>query len=793
MNNISINSKKILSFKSAQEQVAQYRQSNLEQTQLPVELPQIYNITPESDKKEVKDKIKRFDFMGLITPWFEHPLLSLGVASGMAIGIDKFAQACGGAYETSIVGKAENLGNKIEHSKIVQSTPVQSSLNGVKKVKNKIVKITEKSPLITAFRKTPSLPEWQTPKLEMLTMEQHVVHDFSQIIRGMKLTTPEDVSLAELGLSKNDKIFLNNFFKNAKATEETMSNAVQLKRIGLTDDVIRDTISKPDATLLTKQFQLEKMGVTPEFLQKLETNPASKEDLIKIREACKNAKGIQISEGNIRMFGKFQPLSRKMNLEEISNRLVSMGEAKTKTGQALATFLQKCYRGLTFGNGKMGVIFWVTPFLVYSLVNVKKADKNEKAGTLAEGIIHSISWVFTFPLALKLMHKFGGMQYAGMSQEKIEECRKLINEFNKKANPYMEDKWYNVFGFGGDKKPIDQTFKTHQEYKAAKDIVKNKLKELKTVKDQNLFTKIGRKIGSFLTMDLEILKSYRGGSVPGNITRNIPNFLKNLAGVPMRIAIWGAISIGLFDTIINKCIKTCFGNSYDQALEEETIEAKKAQKKFTQEDLRKRLLEAQAEKIYGNNNNVNESKKLDDKPDLYQAQLVEKIKTRMNIPENSKIENEEPKFVAEKDSILISEDVGTTSDSGLISKKMSVEVPEPQIKSFNDKKTIDELNYNNILLQEDNGNDTVVAESIEDYENDSFGLIHEGSSLEEDSYNEDTLVKTSGFVAESASQVEEKQEALVNTENSENKDSAEQEDMKLDNYAYIPSSEPVNS
>ena len=65
-----------------------------------------------------------------------------------------------------------------------------------------------------------------------------------------------------------------------------------------------------------------------------------------------------------------------------------------------------------------------------------------------------------------------------------------------------------------------------------------------------------RKLGSFLTMDLEQIKSYRNGSVAGNTVRKVPSFFKNLGGVPMRLILWGGITMGLLDTAITKGTKS---------------------------------------------------------------------------------------------------------------------------------------------------------------------------------------------------------------------------------------------
>lgn len=602
MNQVNLNSSKILNFKTAQNMQMQQQipQMQYEQSLPNVQIPQIYQSSISTEEEGIKEKIKKVDIMGLVYPWIEHPFMMLGTCAGLAWGVDKFSAACGGQYETSLVGKAARLGDDIQTSKLVQSKPFQAMLNAGKSAKNKFNKIFKNSDVINALKDTPSQPEWGFVKDELLTMRQRVVHDFSNVTRTLKLTTEGFVELSELGLDKKEYEFIKNFFKGTPVTEEIASNAVQLKRIGLADDAILNIISKPDATNIVKAKQLEKLGVNAAFLEKLEKNPASLRDIVKVRQACEKGRGIRIGAGHQKWLGPLQPFERKIGLDEIGNRLHStLKGAKTGTGKAFATFLQKCHRGFTFGGGKMGVLFFVSPLLVETMLDVKKAEPNEKVGTAAHGLVHSVSWVFTFPLALSILHRFGGMQYAGMSKKSVEECRKLIKEFNEKANPYEERSFMQKIFGGGVKKAPDKAFQTYDEYKKAKDILKAQLKDRHNIKDQNLLTKICKKVGSFITMDLECISSFKNGGIFSGGFSNIANKLKNICGVPLRVGLWAALTMGVLDTLINKGLKGCFGDHYDRFKEEEFEGNKKEQKKFLKEDLQKRLVEAQTEKVYG--------------------------------------------------------------------------------------------------------------------------------------------------------------------------------------------------
>ena len=100
-------------------------------------------------------------------------------------------------------------------------------------------------------------------------------------------------------------------------------------------------------------------------------------------------------------------------------------------------------------------------------------------------------------------------------------------------------------------------------------------------------------------MDLETFKGYKGSNVVANIGRKIPKIFRNVAGVPMRLVIWGLISMGVLDAGIKKASTTIFGKSYDSMKHEEDETAKKEQKQFLAEDLNRRLYEAQRIKQYG--------------------------------------------------------------------------------------------------------------------------------------------------------------------------------------------------
>lgn len=560
------------------------------QQQEEVQLPDLYYVPDDRfEQKSFKETVKEADMMGMIYPWIAHPFLMIGTCAGLAYGVDKFSKACGGDYEKSLLGKAAKLGDNIQNSSIAQSDAVKKFFNLGTTGRKKFNELTKNSDVINAVRNTPSMPEWGFVKDELLTQEQRIVHEFTRITDGLQLSGEsgssgflglfgggsDKVSLNSLGLTKEEKALV----KNITSQEEAV-NTVLLKRLGRSDAEIQRILGLGEgATQAVKNEILNEMGLTAEKLELIKKDTTG-QYIKEVKAAAEKVKGkVWIGAGNYSWMGPIQPFERRIGCDEIYNRLHSMSEgASTRTGKLMSKFLQRCHRGFTFGGGKLGVLMFVAPHLVETMMDAKKADPDAKIGTVANGVISAMSWVFTFPLGLKIMHSLTGAQYAGMTKDQVQEYRNLLNDFNKNVK--------------------SDFFKSKSEYDVARKELESKLKALKTpTKPQNLLTKMCRKLGSFLTMDLEQIKSYRNGTVGGNTMRKIPSFFKNLGGVPMRLILWGGITMGILDTAITKGTKAIFGNFYDRMKEEEHEANKKKQKQFLKSDLQERMVEAQRKKL----------------------------------------------------------------------------------------------------------------------------------------------------------------------------------------------------
>ena len=556
-----------------------------------VKIPNYYYV-PENTHPSAKEILKENPAYDMVLkPFIEHPIATLGTWLGLGLGIDAYSKACSGSYEKSLVKKAANIGDKIENSKFIQSKPAQSVLNIFKSAGKKGSKIVQNSAILRAMKETPTMPEWEMVKTQMFNQKQEVVLDFIKITDALKLNSAEEPMLKNLGISNNEVNILKSNFgvqKISQIPEKEAVNYLLLNRLGKTpEEIAKIQNLGANSTEAVKSEILKEMGLTKEKLQLIKEDMYGKY-IDDVKVATSKVKGkVKMGAGHYGWLGPLtKPFERTIGCDEIYNKLHSMSDgAKTATGRFTSKAMQMIHRGLTFGGDKLGALIFIAPVLVELAQNIKKADKDQKVGTAANGLVENISWVFTFPLALKIMHSIGGIKHAGMGKEKVEQVRKLKENFNKQVNTTIVE--------NGIKVPNPDTFKTKQEYDIARREVEKQIKALEKVEGQNIFTKGLRKLAGIITPDLGLLKPYAGSNIAANTARKVPTFLKNIVGIPLRFGIWGLISMGVLGAGLTKITTSIFGKSYDAMKQDERNDELKKQKKFLKDDLNNRLYEAQ--------------------------------------------------------------------------------------------------------------------------------------------------------------------------------------------------------
>lgn len=568
------------------------------QAQQQVRIPNYYYVPDTYNNMSFKDALKEnpmYDM--LLKPFFEHPLAVLGTWLGLGVGLDAYSRACSGKYENSLTAKAANFGDKIQNSKLIQNKPVQTVLNGVGAVGKSGKKLAGKSAILRAMKDTPTMPEWSMARSQMFSHNQEVVQDFLKITDALKLGTAEVPKLQDLGPSKYELENLKKVFKVQKVSQLPQEQAIthlMLERLGKTPGQIQKIQALGEGSVsAAKNEILKEMGLSADKLKLI------KEDMYgKYINDVKTAAGkvggkVKMGTGHYSWMGPVtKTFERTIGCDEVYNKLHSVsGGAKTATGRFTSKLMQMVHRGLTFGGGKLGALIFIAPLLVELGINVGKADKDQKVGTAVNGFVENISWVFTFPLALKMLHAIGGIKHAGMTKEQVEQVRKIKQEFNNKAGSGFTDRLKSLMG----KEPLRPSqFKTKAEYNAALKEAKKQVKELSKVKGQNIFTRGIRKLAGALTFDLGNFKGYHGGGTGSKVLHDLPRFLKDGVAIPMRFGVWGVLSMGVLGAALTKCTTTIFGKSYDSMKQDERKQERKEQEKFLREDLNRRLYEAQS-------------------------------------------------------------------------------------------------------------------------------------------------------------------------------------------------------
>lgn len=348
----------------------------------------------------VVDKVKKHD----------NPLLMLGVFIPTWIltqlGMNKFAKANDTfKYEDSLIGKIAAKGEKIGKLSIFNNNFTQKAQEYYGKVenfiKNKVIKNVD---ILDSFFNKRTIPENPTVSMQIGGIE---------------------TELSSSGGQMFEKYVGNGSDKN-------------------------DLISK-----LHKDFKKPNGEADVEAFEKLVKKPYGNEN--KILEICEANRGKGVPLKNVKDWGKIPftdiYLSRRFpklkeffstppTFNEFANKLIGAKGAKTEAqttllGRKLPRATLKVIEGMVNAGTGGGLVASLMGafFISDAIVRAVKAPKEngEKRKVFAENMIYGLGFYLTMPLALKIMHGFGGLQYLGVNDEKLKLFRKELAEFNAKA------------------------------------------------------------------------------------------------------------------------------------------------------------------------------------------------------------------------------------------------------------------------------------------------------------------------------------------------------------------------
>ncbi len=518
----------------------------------------------------------------------------------IAKGMDVYANKSRGDFENTVHHKVGQFGddvtNYVKNSSFGKSSFATSINNGFKSFKGFLKKnFVDRFRITRAMAYTPSRPELDMVKGQANGMWGMQLFDYPQ--HGEQFVKPlqyvEDLDC--YGASKTDIAKWKGLLDKAstpQARAEIMQRAeletiLQNSRLKRTPAQIAKEIS--DFKVLTQEAKIAKLKDLKAFewgykdFAEMEAVAKNiQEKMPRVLEACHDANKkmfTRIWGSNHSAWGRFKTwiIGREVYASETANKIagslgnINLAENKEldnvlkKTGldkkipkSMLGKFLAK-YNNLVLegatnrvAGGKF-VALMQAAYLADVLYKTAKVDgASEKVKTFAERFTEMIAFFVAMPFAIQLMHKVGGLQYAGMTKEQVEKYRQHLKIHNDKAMA------------GG--------FADKSAWKASKDALKAEL----NAGVKNPITKLFKRIGRIVTVGLEQIRPFDKKAVTRNgigdkikdLFRHPKFGMKQMAGYPMRIILGMMVILPFLSKLAVKGSHLLFGKPQNSLLDE---------------------------------------------------------------------------------------------------------------------------------------------------------------------------------------------------------------------------------
>lgn len=422
-------------------------------------------------------------------------ILMFPVWGAMVWAMDKFNKACRGSYEKSLVGKVGNWSEKVGNNAFFQSSFMKNIEKSLSSIKSFMIgKVVPKSKILSSFVHTPTKPS-------------------------------------------NNMVLM---MANGKIGAEISSNAIQLIEKGIKSGSV----------------SLKQLGISEQELEELTKNSHTPENIKKIIGICeKQGKDASFeitkrwNPRNIPLIGKkiFKKdiylseiipgmRSKTVHFSEFTNKLKAFNNGnKTWLGKSLPKSMLRVIEGLTNGTagGKLAVLA-AAYFVADAIKNTINAPKKDKISTFTENNAYNLGWYMTMPLAISIMHRFGGLKYIGMSKENVEAYRKSLKEFNQKAK---ENGFANKAEYNQAKKALTNMLKGDTKLALKADGAGKTIWKSLT----NIVHKPLKFAARILTVGLETVRPFvpKNASGTGKFFKELLFNLKSGAGYPMRFLVFG--------------------------------------------------------------------------------------------------------------------------------------------------------------------------------------------------------------------------------------------------------------
>ncbi len=517
-------------------------------------------------------------------------------------GMDYFAKKCRGEYKDTIQYKITNAGDVVsdtfKNSKLGKSNFVADINNGFKSLKKLFrEKVVNNSAMLRAFADTPSLPELDMVRGQANGMYGIQLFDYPQVceyfMEGVKHADDLDCYGADKNFINKVKAELSKATtKEARAAILQNAEFELLNKGGVTStslsafkghdaktrlDILNNLKAKALGYRDFAHWTTVKSKIQDHLPDVIEaTHKANKNMYAKIWSSDKNAWGkikghlfgrkVYASEFTNKLLAEMGKVTPGSELDQMLKRTgLDKNIPKSGLGRFFGKYVNLVTEGLTnrVAGGKLvaAIQAW---FIAEALIRTAKAEKGDKVATFAERMTEMVAFFAAMPFAIKLMHKIGGLQYAGMTPEQVSKYRDALKIFNEKVKS----------GF----------FKDKAAYKAERKVLEETLKGGK----HNIFTKLAKRIGRIVTVGLEQIRPYSKHTVEAGITgrikdvfRNPKYWFKQCAGYPMRIIVGMMMISPFLGKLIIKGTHAIFGKPKNSVLDDGKTEEKQPQQEPT--------------------------------------------------------------------------------------------------------------------------------------------------------------------------------------------------------------------
>ncbi|MFI3299797.1 MAG: hypothetical protein R3Y28_00100 [Candidatus Gastranaerophilales bacterium] len=546
---------------------------------------------------------------------YKTALIGVPVWYGLSQSMDYFAKGCRGEYTDTIQYKMGKWGDDVVDSynnsafgKSRFSKWINDGFHSSTKFIND--KIVSKSAVLRSIRDTPSQPKLDMVKAQSKGIVGQLMLDYPQIAENFVKPLEHAKDLDCYGGSKS---FIDGVKSKIASDPKNKLKILQEAEFELLHNYTGGTKLadfkaldvKAKATFL-ENAKAKAFGFADnDSMKKLLKNAGNNVD--EIFDATKKADPKMFSKiwsGGDNWLGKAQGhlFGRNVYASETTNKLIGSGVGnakyhKTWLGKTVPKVTNVVTEALTnrVAGGKL-IAIMQAGFMATAILKTFQAEgAGEKVRTFAERITEMVMLFAGIPLAIQAMHRLGGVQYAGMSDDfaknalknidtklkgsadEIKAAKKLVAEFETacKNGKKPHEAYRQVLENFNEKSLQGGWSKVeHAGGKKALGYIRKG-----DTKNMNIITRTLKKGAEVITVGLERVRPYTKKAVGTGFKakaldaiKNPRHALKYASGFPMRFILGMFVIAPMISEPVIKLTHKIFGKPKDSVLDEDKDE-----------------------------------------------------------------------------------------------------------------------------------------------------------------------------------------------------------------------------